>query len=272
MRNTIWIFILIFLLTSCNKDQDQVIPEITNEWNLIVIVDGLENEYFSKINGYYNPRYTIVKTENYSSDSSMKLQTFEYNDDNQIIRYFYTDFGEYKYYYENGLRVKREFLSTQNDLASYQVYEFEGQKISKTYSYYNNDILYETSVNYYNGINIDSTYHYYSNDFDSIKAIKRFKYDGSNNLLEEEYWYKRLWIDDSIVPIIRRVYEYENNVLKREEYFYIQDNSYKYIFEYYYDIIGRKTKQEIYGPNNTLLGYYNITYSSNTEKYIIPEL
>ena len=36
----------------------------------------------------------------------------------------------------------------------------------------------------------------YLNDLDSILGYKRFKYDGSNNLLEEEYWYKRWYSDD----------------------------------------------------------------------------
>jgi hypothetical protein len=276
MRTIIWIFIVIFLLTSCKKDQDQdqVIPEITNEWNLIVIVDGLENHHDSKTIGYYNSHYTIVKSEHYYSDGSMTLSEFEYNNDNLVVRYSRPSFGEYRYYYEDGLRIKREFLGTQSVLSSYEVYEYESQRISKTYYYYGDDKLSRTAINYYNGngIDVDSTFFYYKNDLDSIVGFKRFKYDGSNNLLEEEYWYKKWYSDDGIVLLERKIYDYENNKLKREECIDIPGNFYKYIFEYEYDIIGRKSKLEIYGPDNTLLGYYNITYSSNTEKYIIPEL
>jgi hypothetical protein len=88
--------------------------------------------------------------------------------------------------------------------------------------------------------------------------------------LEESGW-KWSVENQQFYLVSKSYYEYENNRLTRSETRTDDNELFGFINKYFYDSEGRKNKIEIY-YEDILLGYYDISYSSNNSDFVVPAL
>lgn len=269
MKTILQILILALILTSCEKD------ELPNElstvtWKLNSLIDDLNKREYEKIIEYYDENNTITKKEYYSTDK-VYTDTYTYNNEGQFIEFKGELIGSYKYYYKNGLLIKKEFYDfEQKFLQYYDVFEYSNSVLFKKYHYNRESILTSTLVHYYSSTKLDSIYHYYQDNLDSIEGKQVFFYDTSNNLIKTQGWE---WSEQEqlFYPAGKNIYNCENNKRTRLEMRDKNNELIGLIYDYRYDSKGRMYKIEI-SFDDGLLGYYDATFTSDNYEYIIPDL
>ncbi len=272
MKTIIKIFVLVFILSSCDNDE-LIEKSFTITWEFTSISDFTSNRFEDKYIEFFNEDNLIIRKEEfYYSSGEIRNDYYKYDNSKNLIEYSSDGQGLHAvYYYENGLRIKNEvFDISKKFFQYYKLFEYSNSILNKTYYYNRDSILVSTSQNFYTSILLDSTYHYFGNKLDSIEGKVIYHYDTSRNLIEENGW-KWSLENQSFYPISKSFYEYENGNLTRTETRKEGNELFGFIYEYSYDDKGRKNKIEIYYEDQ-LLGYYDATYSSNNNEFIIPKL
>lgn len=271
MKNSIRILFVILLLTSCKKDSippENLVSTIT--WEFTQISEYADSGEFGDIIEYYNEDNLITSKENFLSTDEIRVSSYTYNNDGELK--IYEGEGWYiEYYYENGLRMKKvAYDNSLKSLQYYQEYEYSNSKLIFKYHFSRDSFLVSTAKNFYTSNILDSTYHYFANDVDSIEGKVIYQYDDNNNLLEESGW-KWSVENQQFYLVSKSYYEYENNRLTISETRTDDNELFGFIKKYFYDSEGRKNKIEIY-YEDILLGYYDISYSSNNSDFVVPAL
>lgn len=268
MKTTCQILLLAVLLAGCIKEEPDPQP-ISVTWKLNTQSDFLKEREFDRQIEYYNENHMITHKEYHSVDT-FSTATYVYNNDRQLVEYAWKLHGIYRYYYENGLMHKKEYLDYELKSNQYtNIYEYPNADLHKKYFYDRYGTLRSTVLSYYSSGNLDSIYHFFEANLDSIEGKTIYTYDDNHHLLEENGW-KWSYEKMEFYHVYKTSYEYKNNLLTRMET-WMERNAFSYNYQYYYDARGRKCKIEMYAKDQ-FLGSYDATYSSNVNEYIIPEL
>ncbi|MBW8334518.1 MAG: hypothetical protein K0M40_21055 [Prolixibacteraceae bacterium] len=269
MKSFLQILVLALIITSCKKSELSGGPS-TVTWELNSSVDWVREREFDKIIEYYDENNMITHKEFYKA-GNLHTDTYKYDKDRQLIEFDGELKNIYKYYYENGLKVKREMYDNELiSLQDYKVYEYSNSVLEKSYYFNRDSILKSTLLYYYSSNKLDSIYHYYLNNLDSIEGKEIYSYDANKNLVETNGW-KWSKEEQKFYRLGKEIFNCKNNIRTRLE---VRDSNNKIlglIYEYKYDFSGKMNKIEIYHVDG-LVGYYNATFSSGNNKYIIPEL
>jgi hypothetical protein len=274
MKNSTGILFLIILLTTCKKDSippENLVSTIT--WEFTWLSDIPNNRFHDKYIEFYNEDNMITqKEELYYSSGDIRNDYYEYDNNKNLVEFSSDGQGLHTtYYYENGLRIKKEvFDISKKFFQYYRLFEYMNSMLHKTYHYNRDGILVSTTQNFYTSNLLDSTYHYFGNNLDSIEGKVTYHHDTSGNLIEENRW-KWSVETQNFYPISKSIYEYTNGNLNRTETRTEENELFGFIYKYSYEDNGRKNRIEIYYEDQ-LLGYYDATYSSNNIEFIIPEL
>lgn len=269
MKATYQILMLALLLAACRKDEPVNKP-VTVTWKLNTQSDYLKQREFDHQIEYYDENHRITHKEYYSADT-VTTATYSYNNEGQLVAYNWELYGAYRYSYENGLLLKKEYLDHELKFLQYSlVYEYTDEVLQKQYYYNRYGTLKSIIQNYYSSGNLDSTYHYFTVNPDSIEGKAIYTYDGNHHKLGESNW---KWSNEKreFYPVSKISYEYENDQLTRIDARNGNNELLGLLYVYKYDDRGRKNRIEMYYYDQ-FLGSYDAAFSSNIDEYIIPEL
>lgn len=268
MKAFLQILVLALIVTSCKKSELSEGPS-TVTWELNSSVDWVKERESDKIIEYYDDNNMITHKEYYNS-GNLHTDTYKYNKDRQLVEFNGELKETYKYYYENGLKVKRERYDFEKlFLQDYEVYEYSNSVLEKSYYFNRDGILKSTLLYYYSSNKLDSIYHYYLNNLDSIEGKEIYSYDANKNLVETNGW-KWSKEEQKFYHVGKEIFNCENKKRTRLELRDRNNDLSGLIYEYKYDFSGKMNKIEIYYVDG-LVGYYNATFSSSDNKYITPE-